>query len=353
MTPVQLLGAHHYTEVDQAFWERNLHDWVPERVFDAHVHVVNAALQIETITEEMKRSYWVMELDGVQSADQAQAAYRTVYPGREVSCLAFGMPMLGFEIEGGNEYVRSEAIARGWKSLAVVRPTWCAAQVATLLDQPGVIGVKPYYSLIGYDREGRDRYIEASTFDFMPHHQLEVLDHRSAWLTLHVPRAGRLGDPANLREVREIRRRYPRIRLVIAHLGRCYTLPHAQEGLLPLADDAGILFDTSAVVNPEVQELAVRALGPRRLLYGTDNPIFYLRGRRQFSGRSYVNRTSLPYHFNRERESPEVEATYTLLMYEDLYGLRQACDQVGLGPGDVERIMWRNAVELMEGANQP
>ena len=60
---------------------------------------------------------------------------------------------------------------------------------------------------------------------------------RHAWVTLHVPGPARLGDPANLREIREIRRRYPHVVLVIAHLGRCYTKGHARAGLLPLADD--------------------------------------------------------------------------------------------------------------------
>ena len=61
------------------------------------------------------------------------------------------------------------------------------------LDQPDVLGVKVYYALIGQDPMTRDKYLEASIFDFLPHHQLEVLNERGAWVTLHVPRAGRLG----------------------------------------------------------------------------------------------------------------------------------------------------------------
>jgi hypothetical protein len=351
MSAVPLVGPHVYTDVDRAFWEEHLEGWAPPAITDAHVHVLDPDYRLETITEEMKRSYWVMELQDMQDAPATERCYRTVFPGREVSCLCFGWPSLGCEIEGGNEYVRTEALARGWRSLAVVRPSWRAEQVDWLLSQPGVKGVKPYYAMISLDRSGRDRHIEASIFDYLPHHQLEVLDQRRAWVTLHVPKADRLGHPDNLREVREIRRRYPRIILVIAHLGRCYTEPHALQGLLPLAEDEGLYFDTSAVVNADVHRLALQHIGPKRLLYGSDNPVLYLRGWRQTHGSSYVNRTSLPFHFNREREPAEVEARYTLMMYEDLKGIRDGCEALGYGPAEAEAILHGNAERLLAAAN--
>ena len=210
-----------------------------------------------------------------------------------------------------------------------------------------MLGVKVYYALISRDTASRDKHLEASIFEFLPHHQLELLDQRQAWVTLHVPKAERLGHPANIAEIKEIRRRYPNVRLVIAHLGRCYTLPHAQEAFPHFIDDEGLLFDSSAVVNPEVHELALRSFGPRRILYGSDNPVFYMRGRRQFRGRSYINRTNYPFFFNRDREPPEVEAGYTLYMYEELRALRQACERLGLDRPDVEALFSGNAERLI------
>ncbi len=78
-------------------------------------------------------------------------------------------------------------------------------------------------------------------------------------------------------------------------------------------------------MNPDVLELALRLFGPDRLIYGTDNPVFYMRGRQQWEGTRYLNRTSHPFMFNKEREAPEVEAQYTLYMYEALLALKEAC----------------------------
>ena len=339
-----------YTDVDRVFWEEHLESWLPRRLIDAHTHVALAAHRRVPMTDAMRRQYWVNELFEPIDAPTAERCHRLVFPNREVSCVAFGMPDLDFDLEAGNAYLQRECPTRGWSSLAVTCPQWSPERVAALLDAPGVIGVKPYYSLIGRTPETRDAYLEASIFEFLPHGQLEVLNDRRAWVTLHVPRAGRLGHPDNVREIRELRRRYPGIVLVIAHLGRCYTEPHAREALPEWADDPGVWFDTSAVLNPACHRIALEHLGPGRLLYGSDNPIFTMRGRRQYEGRSYRNRTSHPFHFNREREAPEIEARYTLYLYEDLLALKQACGDVGLtGRREIEAMFHDNAARLIDG----
>ena len=348
MNEIPLHHVHTYNDVDRAFWNTHLEEWVPKHIIDGHVHIVHPRYQIETISDEMRRDYWVNELSDMQDAETADHCYATVYPGRDVHCVGFAYPGLGWEVEGSNRYTQEEMTKRNCHSLAVVRPTWVAEQVASLLDRPDVIGVKPYYTLIGFDPTTRDRYLEASIFDFLPHHQLEVLEDRGAWVTLHVPKADRLAHPDNIREIQEIRKRYPNIKVVVAHFGRSYTLAHAKEGLTPFADDPGLYFDNSAVLNPEVHRFALECIGPERIIYGTDNPIFYMRGRRQWAGRTYTNRCSYPFHFNKDREAPEIEANYTLYMYEALKALKDSCEDLGLGREAVEAMFYGNAARLIE-----
>ena len=115
-----------------------------------------------------------------------------------------------------------------------------------------------------------------------------------------------------------------------------------------LADDEGLFFDNSAVLNPDVHRYALSTLGPERILYGTDNPIFFMRGRRQWKGRSYINRTSYPFYFNRDREPPEIEAGYTLYMYEALLALKNACGDLKLTREQVEGILYGNARRVVD-----
>ncbi|MFB3892155.1 MAG: amidohydrolase family protein [Phycisphaerae bacterium] len=354
MNETDLCFVWKYNDVDRSFWHEHLEGWLPREIIDAHTHFIDPALRQSPVTEEMRRQMWVNEASQPIDAPSAQRCIATVFPGRKVSCLAIGSPDLAYDIERSNEYVRAECLKRGWLSLAMLKPQWTQQQVAAELDKPGVIGVKPYYTLIGYNPHTRDVYQEASIFEFLPHHALEVIDQRRAWVTLHVPKAARLGHPDNIREIQEIRRRYPRVILVIAHLGRCYTEPHALEGLPPLADDEGLYFDNSAVLNPAVHRLALKLFGPRRVLYGTDNPVFYMRGRRTWEGRQYINHTSHDFYFNRgRREPPEIEAGYTLYMYEALKAIKDACADMGLGAGDVRAMFLDNAQRLLTLAAGP
>ena len=352
MKPIPLHHVWQYTDIDRAFWQEHLEAWVPKKIFDAHTHVNEPGFRREKMTDEKRCQYWVNEVAEPISAADAQRCHEIVFPGREVSCLAFGSPELEYDIESSNAALQGECVRRGWYRLAVVRPQWSAERVAAELDLPNTIGVKVYYMLIDNDPTSRDKYLEASIFDFLPHHQLELLNDRRAWVTLHVPRADRLGHPANISEIRQIRRQYPNIILVIAHLGRSYTLSHAERSLPQLADDEGLYFDISAVLNPDALFYAIKTLGPSRLLYGTDNPIFYMRGRRQWHGTSYTNRTSYPFHFNRDREPPNIEAKYTLYMYEALRALKNACELSGVDRVQVEAILHDNARRLITTMQQ-
>jgi uncharacterized protein len=350
--PVPLHHVWQYTDVDRAFWLEHLDPWLPRRILDAHTHVNGPQFRLEAMTDEKRRQYWVNEVAETIAAADAERCRQIVFPGREFSCLALGDPLLEFDIEANNVNLPEQCARYGWHCLTVAMPQWSAERLARELDRPLVLGIKPYYTLIGPDATSRDRYLEASIFDFLPHHQLELLDERRAWVTLHVPKAGRLCHPDNLREVREIRRRYPNVTLVIAHLGRCYTMPHAEQALPELADDEGLLFDLSAVLNPDVLRFAIETLGASRLLYGTDNPVFYMRGRQQWHGTSYVNRTNYPFHFNREREPREIEAGYTLFMYEALRAIKQACEAAQLGRDQVEAIFHGNAQRRIDAIAQ-
>ena len=40
---------------------------------------------------------------------------------------------------------------------------------------------------------------------------------------LHIPRPGRMKDPVNIGQILEIKREFPNVRLIVAHIGRAYT----------------------------------------------------------------------------------------------------------------------------------
>jgi uncharacterized protein len=348
MQPIHLNHVWEYRDIDRAFWADRLEEFMPASIMDAHVHLDDPSARRVEMTDAKRKQYWVAEVCQPMQADELERADTVIYPGRSISHLAMGLPDLEFDMEADNVYVQRECVARDWPCLTVLDPAWTADRIAAELSQPGVIGLKPYYAMISYDPNSRDKHIEADIFDFLPHVALEQLDARGGWVTLHVPKADRLAHPSNIAQIRELRERYPNVTVVIAHLGRCYTLAHAQAGLAQLVDDDGLYWDCSAVMNPDVYRYALDLLGPQRILYGTDNPFFYMRGRRTWTETGYFNFTSADFHFNRDKHEPaDIEANYTLYLYEQLWAIRQACDELSLSCADVEDLFYNNASRLI------
>jgi len=327
-------------EVDRQFWAERVASDLPAKIFDAHRHICRP----EDRGENTQPYNWAEEVARYETFDQAELGYAELFPGRSVSCLGFGFPMPDANLTAQNRYLINGLGSRGWCGLAVTSPTWSAQEVAMWLRQPHIIGIKPYPALVPAGLSGQD----ISIFDFCRPEHLELLNELGGWLTLHLPRAERLADPDNIAEVIEIRERYPDIVLVVAHLGRAYAGRYIREGLPPLVADEGILFDTSAVQNPAVLAVALDRVGPHRLLFGSDLPIFYMRGRRRWEGDRYINLTSGDYSWNTNRALPQVEATYTVYLYEAIAACLDTCRALGFGQTEIQAVFHDNARRLVD-----
>jgi len=137
MKPVPLHFVWNYTDVDRAFWEKHFENWAPKRIMDAHTHITHPRFRIQPMTDAMRKQYWVNEVVEAIDAPAAEHCHRTVFPNREVRCVAFGLPDLDFDLDGGNDYLANESPRRGWHSLAVIRPQWTQEKIEKLLDAPG------------------------------------------------------------------------------------------------------------------------------------------------------------------------------------------------------------------------
>ncbi len=116
------------------------------------------------------------------------------------------------------------------------------------------------------------------------------------------------------------------------------------------------MFDFSANCNDRVFEQALRAVGPKRFLFGSDLPILRMRTRRICENGIYVNLVPRGLYGDvsgdrnmREVEGPEARKL-TFFMYEELLALRRAAERVGLSPADLRDVFYGNAARLLEAA---
>jgi len=332
---------YEYRAVDGEFYEEHLRDFLPREMFDFHVHLTLEE-HMRPISEERIKASWAMEVARVLSYETLRAVYDELFPRQEVEQLCFPFPIRETKLEQANGYIRDLIAAGKTAGLYTSDPAEDPGLLREQLVGGGFSGIKPYPDLAG-DRQSDD----LSVFDFVPHEHLRVLDDLGMVVLLHLPRKNRLRDPRNIEEIKELVRRYPRVRLVVAHLGRSYCTSFAAEGLPALRECGGVYYDLSAVLNPEVLKIAFEEVGAERLLFGSDFPITTVRGKQEWRGDQYVNFSDVAYSWNKERKPPEEEAKYTFFIYEACLALKRAGEDFGLSREDFENIFCRNAKRLL------
>ena len=123
-----------------------------------------------------------------------------------------------------------------------------------------------------------------------------------------------------------------------------------------LGKTKNLVFDFSANTNAWVFARALEAVGPKRMLFGSDLPITRMRMKRICVNGTYINVVPKGLYGDvsgdknmREVEGPEAEAL-SFFMYEEIAAFLDAARQTGLGAADLEDAFYNNARRVLESA---
>jgi hypothetical protein len=124
-----------------------------------------------------------------------------------------------------------------------------------------------------------------------------------------------------------------------------------------LAQTQRMLFDISANTNAAAFEQLIRAVGPRRILFGSDLPITRMRTRRICEKGNYVNLVPKGLYGDvsndthmREVDGEQAEAL-SFFLYEEIDAFRRAAQATGLTPQDIKDVFHGNAARVIESAS--
>ncbi len=340
------------TDADRRFYDKHIAGWLPEEFIDIHTHIWLKRFKKRCAAGEAKRTVsWPSMVAGENPVEHLIETYKLMFPGKSVTPMIFASLTKEF-LDAANAYVADAARRHGFPSLIFSDPRWPAADLERRIKRGGFLGIKSYLTMAPSYLPTR----EIRIFDFFPHHQLEVMNRHGWIVMLHIPRDGRLRDPVNLAQMLEIEERYPKLQLIIAHVGRAYCPEDVGDAFKILAKTRRMNFDFSASSNAAVFRQLLETVGPRRVLFGSDLPILRMRARRVCEKGLYINIVPKGLYGNvaadphmREASGAESEKI-TFFMYEELAAFGRAARDVGLTASDRRDVMRNNAGRMLARA---
>ncbi len=321
-------------------WADELMAWVPDVIFDAHVHLGPPEV-MGTINVERRQ----VALSTFTSLtwEHLQDVCGQLYRGKRVAGLiAFGFPLREVDMQAANRYIidlmKAEPALKGF---ALAHPTDFGPTRATFDEalEQGVrfSGVKPYFDFLGKD------VFETAMPEFIPEPLLEFMNRERLILMLHTSGIG-MGDTTNQNYLRSVMERFPQIRIILAHMGRYLELKQflsfCDSGLLeyPMM----YLEMSSATLTEVYRRVLSEPKMHNRLLFGSDLPYGLITGVEAWSethGPIFVTRDRYPWSDPiLQQNAPLSPDRLTYNTYHTIQALKDALESMRLPPKQVEAI---------------
>ena len=336
---------------DKQYYEEILKPFLPKRFIDCHAHVWLPEHNPVDRIRDGSQNWPRLVAKNANSVEELNETNRLLFPDNQVVSALYGDCAVSIDRKACNAYVAQKAIENQFPALYLCHPGQSAEELERdILANPVFKGIKVYLQFApGYIPAD-----EIRIYDFLTKEHLAVCDKHGWVVQLHIARPKRLADPVNYIQLLEIEQNYPNLQLIVAHLGRAYANEDIGDALDYLKNTEKTVWDFTANTNDWVMEQVLTRFGPERFIYGSDFPIFRMKSRRTVENGIYINEVpqgQFPAEALRGdvhmREIPFPEAEkITFFIYEEINACRLACQRLGLGSEDVEKIFWSNSARV-------
>lgn len=269
-------------------WREELVDFMPERFFDAHVHIGPPSVvgpMDEARAGSALTNFTFLEWDNLLRI------YRDMFGGREPRYIAgFGFVIREIDVRRANSYVLHKAKQdKHLLPLLLASPRDPDALMVgyeeSLALGVHVYGVKPYYEFA--DKPGDLTAMDVELEEFVTDDMLQFCQEKQLVLLLHTCDIG-MGSVRLREKVQRIWDRFPRLKLILAHLGRFYDksqyFDFLESDFWDKNHSQSFWLDISSVTDPDVfLRTIARTDLHARLIYGTDMPFGLIPGIEMYS----------------------------------------------------------------------
>jgi len=310
-----------------------LADFLPDRIFDAHAHVLDSSFmptwpRVEAFTPATYR------------ADMGQFLCNP----KTIKINAIPMPnkTMGDPTQQTLSKMDAYVLAQlesdpDTVGEVMVYPGESAEHLAARLNHPRLIGIKCYHTLL----QRQDTW-DAGIGEYLPESAWEVAQERGLSITLHMVKDKALSDPDNMAYIRTMAKRYPNAKLILAHAARAFAAWTGVETVEKLADLENVWYDLAAVCESPAIFQILDKVSKERCMWGSDYPLVQVPGKAFSLGDGF--------YWLYERDIKNFVSATTVhpwpIAVENLMATRQACIMARLSKREVEDLFYNNAARL-------
>ncbi|MBN2073217.1 MAG: amidohydrolase family protein [Actinobacteria bacterium] len=337
------------TNEDLEIFKKEFEDFLPYEIIDSHVHLWERDIFVKTITKERLDQNPALDseiVDGFRIEDFKKFV-KEAFPGKKYEGIFFGLPVKEADLDICNKYV-SDACKKS-DSYGLFNPTADLKEIPSGFFKDRFIGFKPYPDLVDYKapEDFSKLNIDVSMFDFISRTVFEFCQEYGLILLIHIPRAGRLNDRRNIEEIKTMGKKYPNIKIILAHAGRSYCYSDINESIKYLKEIKNLYVDTAMINSFSVNKVLLEELGPDRLLYGSDLPIALLKGKNIDINNRHYFVTATPKTWSLSSSKMDLNS-FTYFIYEIIRALKISVRSLNLGKRDVENIFYGNCNNMIK-----
>lgn len=315
---------------------------IPDYVFDMHAHIYR--LKDLNIPPNHSLSAGPSEVSIQTWHDSVK---RLVGDAKLRGGLFFPMPSEGCLVERSNEYMVEQLQSYPDScGLLMITPGMSKEQALPWFNHSQIRGFKPY-CLFSTEKDK----LQSKISNYLPEWAWETAHDREAIIMLHIMRERGIADPDNQREIREMCRRYPRAKLILAHCARGFHAPDNEKGLPELRGLENVWFDFSVICEAEAIKSVLNEFGPGKLLWGSDYPVSHREGRCVTLGHGFAWLQKSPVNDTVYWEKIQAGSPSAIPLYvglESLRAMQQAADDFGLNSKDMQNIFCTNGMNILD-----
>ncbi len=341
-----------FTEKDNEIYNEEFFNFLPDKIIDSHVHLWKREFfQKEVLPERQKSNPFADPdiIDGFTFEDFNKTAEKLFF-GKTYEGVFFALPVKEINLAKANSYIADVCLKNNAYGLYVPEP-----DLKTIPDnffENRFIGFKPYPDLAEYNQTNdfSKLDIDVSIFDFISKAVLDFSNKYGLIVLIHIPRKGRLNDKRNIDEIISICKKYPNIKVILAHAGRSYCYSDIKDNIKLLKDLDNLFVDTAMINSYSVNKVLLEELGPERVLYGSDLSVAALKGKNIDINNKHYFVTDKPRPWSLSSSDMKLE-DFTYFIYEIIRAIKIAIKSLNLDLKAIEKIFYQNIKNIIDDIN--